>query len=198
MIDPACNDESGGHGLNVADTGPNRLGAGHDLRIDWMRRIPSATRIVPPFLLCLAILTAAVPAAQAGTATNTNLPEFRHGLENMRFVGEWTYEWETEPVEGLLIFEDGEFVSRGCLEWGYEPAPYYVRRDDEGLHFHARLPNPDHGTMWFRGVFDGEQLQVDVHWRKERWYWTLEQEYRFTGRPMDRAASPLAVDAGVE
>lgn len=127
--------------------------------------------------------------ATAGTGGNTSatqaLPEFRHGLENRRFVGTWTYEWNNETVDGVFIFQDGKFISQGCLEWGYEPAPYYVRRDDDGVRFFARLPNAEHRTMKFRGVFDGERLRADVHWKKERWYWTLEQSYRFTGKPVD-------------
>lgn len=134
--------------------------------------------------LCFLGMGPTAIASDAGTRS-ANPPGFRHELENTRFAGTWFYEWDEEPVEGVFIFDDGKFISQNCVEWGYEPAPYYVRHAADGVHFYARLPNPEHGPMEFRGVFDGNTLRADVHWKKERWYWTLEQRYRFTGKPID-------------
>lgn len=198
MIDGTRDRGMGGHAVFAGPRQPVRISAENGAGIGSPRGASSPVRVVfaLPVLLWIASVTGI--DARAGGDPDASLPDFRHGLENTRFVGEWTYEWATEPVEGLLIFRDGKFVSRDCLEWGYQPAPYYVRRDGDGVHFYARLPNPEHGTMWFRGVFDGERLRVDVHWKKERWYWTLEQRYRFTGRPVDHAASPAVMDSSIE
>ena len=104
----------------------------------------------------------------------------------MKFAGEFTYESGAEPDEDVLIFSDGMMTSRACIEWGYEPAPYWVREGPDGLHFWAMLESEEHGTIRFKGVFDGEQLQAHALWRKERWYWTIEQPMKFVGLPLER------------
>ena len=37
--------------------------------------------------------------------------------------------------------------------------------------------------MRYEGVFDGTQIKGTAYWKKARWYWTLEREYLFQGKP---------------
>lgn len=136
---------------------------------------------------CSAIVGVGPMAIGQEAAPRPTPLELRHSLEGMRFVGPLAIEGETDPSEDLLTFEDGRFSSRTCLQYGFAPAPYWVRRDAEGLRFRADLESPEHGTIRFEGVFDGTAMVATARWTKKRWYWTVEQTFRFTGRPSGRA-----------
>lgn len=109
-----------------------------------------------------------------------------NSLEGVRFVGPFGAEGEKAPKLDAFTFEDGNFSTASCLEWGFVPASYWLRRDADGLHFLAELKSPEHGTMRYEGVFDGRELTVVGYWKKERWYWTIERTYRGKGRPETR------------
>jgi hypothetical protein len=126
-------------------------------------------------------------AVAQSNAAKSNPPELDHALKGMEFVGRLTVEGETVPPDDVLSFQDGVFSSQTCLGFGFEPAPYWVRQDDDGIHFRSELKSPEHGTIEFQGVFDGERMVATAVWIKERWYWTIEQELQFTGRPSDQA-----------
>ena len=100
---------------------------------------------------------------------------------NVQFVGPFGAEDERNPKQDTFTFKDGKFVTGSCLEWGFSPAPYWLRQDATGLRFLAELESPEHGTMRYEGVFDGEKLSVVAYWKKERWYWTTERTYRGYG-----------------
>lgn len=129
-----------------------------------------------PALACF-VLVAVCTGAAAGELDLT------HTLEGKRFVGPLGPEGGSEPDEEMLVFHEGILTSKICVQYGFEPAPYWVREDEQGLHFYAELDSEDNGTAWFEGVFDGEEIQATVTWEKERWYWTVEQTLVFTGRP---------------
>jgi hypothetical protein len=132
-------------------------------------------------LLCL---VAASPTATAQSALST--PQtfaLENSLEGVRFVGPFGAEAESNPKQDTFTFKDGKFATGSCLEWGFTPAPYWLRRGADGLHFLAELESPEHGTMRYEGVFDGQKLTVTGYWKKERWYWTVERTYRGWGRP---------------
>ena len=56
----------------------------------------------------------------------------RMTLEGIKFVGPFGAEDETNPKQDTFTFKDGKFATGSCLEWGFTPAPYWVRRDDKG------------------------------------------------------------------
>jgi hypothetical protein len=105
----------------------------------------------------------------------------------MRFKGPLAVKGETDPPMDVLSFKDGRFSSKACHQYGFTSAPYWVRRDADGLHFLAELKSPENGTMRFEGTYDGGTLEATASWTKERWYWTIEQTFRFSGRPVPRA-----------
>ncbi len=131
--------------------------------------------LVSALLLC-AFTAAAEDPSQAAAKTTIE------SIGNKRFVGPMGVVGDPNPTEDVFIFKDGTFVSNSCLEWGFSPATYWVQKRADGLHFLAELTSPDHGKMRYQGVYDGSQIKGNVMWKKERWYWTIEREYRFTGR----------------
>ena len=114
---------------------------------------------------------------------NTQPHAIENSFEGVHFVGPFGAEDEKNPKRDTFAFKDGKFATGSCLEWGFLPAPYWVRRGPTGLQFLAELKSPDHGTMRYEGVFDGKKLTVVGYWKKERWYWTIARTYRGHGRP---------------
>lgn len=108
--------------------------------------------------------------------TNNNKP-----FEDIQFIGPFGAEDEKKPKQDTFTFKDGKFSTGSCLEWGFKPAPYWVRRDDKGIHFLAELESREHGTMRYEGTYDGKKLTVVGFWKKERWYWTMKATYRGHG-----------------
>jgi hypothetical protein len=139
-------------------------------------------------LLCVAIYCGfAGPSPVAigqETSSKPALPELTHGLQGLRFIGPLAAGSNKKLGKEVLTFKDGKFSSQLCLKLGFAPAPYWVRRDAQGLHFEAELRSPERGTMKFVGVFDGEAMSATALWTKKRWYWTIEQTLHFTGRPL--------------
>ncbi|MDX1757800.1 MAG: hypothetical protein R3175_17215 [Marinobacter sp.] len=81
-----------------------------------------------------------------------------------------------------LIFRDGRFISEACKEYGFEPAAYSVSQELGGVTFQATSVSPSHGTMVWRGSRNGDRMEAEVVWTKERWYWDIRREYRFEGQ----------------
>jgi hypothetical protein len=136
--------------------------------------------------IALLLATAFEPFRTSCMAQGASAPsgELVHGLQNMTFIGPLGVQNERNPADDVLSFESEKFSSRTCAEWGFSPAPYWVRRDAAGLHFHAELRSAEHGVMQFQGVFDGKELLATAVWKKVRWYWTVEQRFRFKGKPL--------------
>ena len=143
----------------------------------WRDRVSAVIRAG---LVCSLFLY--VSLTHAENAAPMDPAPLTDSIDDRRFVGPMGVVGEPDPSQDEFIFKDGTFVSRSCLDWGFSPAPYWVRKEADGLHFLAELTSPDHGQMRYQGVFDGQQIKGSVVWKKERWYWTIEREYRFTGR----------------
>ncbi len=126
------------------------------------------------------LITLIVFCVSVAFADDSSLSELH--LDNRRFIGPMGVQGDPNPPDDEFMFEDGKFVSKSCLDWGFSPARYWVRNEKDGLHFLAELSSPDHGEMRYEGVFDGQLIKGRVMWKKERWYWTIQREYRFTGR----------------
>jgi hypothetical protein len=148
----------------------------------WLRsRLTTAAALA---ILCCSFVGASTTAKGQEAGPRQGAVELKHGLQGARFAGSLRVQHQTEADAEVLTFKDGEFSSSVCLKYGYPPAPYWVRRDTEGLHFLATLRNPENGTIRFEGVFDGETMRATALWTKERWYWTVKQTLVFTGRPV--------------
>lgn len=143
------------------------------------------TAVALRIVVCCGFVGLGTAAVAQESVQRPASPGFTHGLQGMRFIGSLGVEHQTGEDEEVLTFEDGAFSSDVCLKYGYPPAPYWVRRDAEGLHFLANLENPGKGTIRFEGVFDGKGMRATALWTKERWYWTIEQTLVFEGRAFE-------------
>ena len=146
------------------------------------RRSPASVFAVFGIGLVLQIVTPGTAVAGDASAV-PQAPVIENSLEGLRFIGPFGAEEEADPKEDAFAFKDGKFSTASCLEWGFAPAPYWLRHTPSGLQFLAELQSPEHGTMRYEGVFDGKELTVVGYWKKERWYWTVERTYRGKGRP---------------
>ena len=137
--------------------------------------------------ICCGFAGLSLMAIGQETPSKPVLPELRHALQGLRFIGPLAVGGNMKLGKDVVTFKDGKFSSQLCLKYGFAPAPYWVRRDARGLHFEAELQSLEQGNMKFQGVFDGEAMSATALWTKERWYWTIEQKLRFTGRPLRHA-----------
>jgi hypothetical protein len=74
---------------------------------------------------------------------------------------------------------------------GFEPGAYWVRQSGDGIHFQGTLESEQSGEFRYTGVVRDKRIDVDIHWRKKRWYWTIDRRFRFVGR-LDQAEPPSA------
>ncbi|MDC0663938.1 hypothetical protein N6L25_15375 [Marinobacter sp. SS21] len=81
-----------------------------------------------------------------------------------------------------LIFRGGLFISEACKDYGFEEAAYTASRQDDRILFEATSVSPSHGRMVWHGVRQGDRLEAEVVWTKERWYWDIRREYQFLGQ----------------
>lgn len=81
----------------------------------------------------------------------------------------------------VLSFEDGQFISENCKPYGFTEAPYWIRFEGDSIHFLAEIVSPTHGTMRWKGVIQGDKIEGNVLWIRERWYWTVRRRWDFDG-----------------
>ena len=132
-------------------------------------------------LVCLIIIATDCFAADE-TSPAPDSAEPVTDFEGLSFIGPYGIEGEDDPGEDTFTFEDGLFTSKTCLQWGFAATPYWTKRTSDGLHFLVKLESPEHGTMYYEGVFDGREMNARALWKKERWYRTIERTYVFKGR----------------
>ena len=65
-------------------------------------------------------------------------------LDGMKFEGSLTEDGsEAAPFEETLIFENGEFLSKTCIPYGFGKAPYKATREGDKVKWSAVVPNSD-------------------------------------------------------
>lgn len=125
------------------------------------------------------VLAAASPAL----GDDPGQPLRTHGrLDGMRFVG--MFGPAQDPDEGredTLFFGDGHFWSGNCVPCGFAPGKYWIRYDGDAIHFRGVMESPARGRFTYLGVVRGGHLSASVNWHKERWYWTIDRDFRFEG-----------------
>jgi len=133
-----------------------------------------------------------VPKAQRHSGPRSLI--LKNDLQGMRFIGPLEVKGQPGSEDEVLTFKGGMFSSKVCLQYGYAPVPYWVRRDADGIHFFAKLEHPTNGTIRFEGVFNGRAMRASALWKKKRWYWTIEQTLLFEGHVSKK--NRLTVDPG--
>lgn len=104
-----------------------------------------------------------------------------HGrLDGMRFVGMFgPAQAPDDRKEDTLFFGDGHFWSANCVPCGFAPGKYWVRHEGDAIHFRGVMESPERGRFLYIGVVRDGRLSASVNWRKERWYWTIDRDFRF-------------------
>lgn len=119
-----------------------------------------------------------------------------HGpLDGRVYTGSFGPAGETADTPDTIGFRDGRFWSCHCAPMGFRPGEYWVRYVGEAIHFTGRMESDDSGTFDFTGVVRGEAVEVSLRWRKERWYWSIERDFRFTGTIRESASIALPPEA---
>jgi hypothetical protein len=92
----------------------------------------------------------------------------------------------------VLHFCDGYFRSENCVPCGFSPGRYKPWSTDKGVRFDGVLTSPDRGRFHYKGVVREGRVFARLMWRKERWYWTIDKDFRFEGVRAERSASVSA------
>lgn len=118
--------------------------------------------------------TATVDAAELGAAFASWSP-----LDGKRFDGEMlSGEGKVLSSKEKLVFQNGRFASEACKEFGFGEGPYWLRVENNKIHFIAETVSPTNGAMHWKGTITGGQVDASFVWTKKRWYWTIEREFR--------------------
>ena len=102
-------------------------------------------------------------------------------LDGKSFKGPTGEKGKKTHHEDVLVFKDGQFTSSMCFEYGFTGGPYTARAEGDLIHFEAETISPTHGKMNWKGTLQGDTMEVEYSWTKERWLWTTYREYWFKG-----------------
>ena len=90
-------------------------------------------------------------------------------LDCMKFEGSLTEDGSAAaPLEETLIFENGEFLSKACIPYGFAKAPYKATREGDRITWSAVVPNSDSKgdkAVWSGSVV-GDKLTGKMTWSK--------------------------------
>lgn len=133
------------------------------------------------FLIGAICLAAFFSGASRAMAEDRPMTETGAGpLDGMVFVGMIGSAEDPDYAEELH-FNNGYFWSKHCLSCGYMPGPYWVRIEGGTIHFRGELSRVDSSVFEYTGQVSDGKIEVDVRWRKERWYWSIDQMLYFAG-----------------
>lgn len=141
-----------------------------------LRRWLTAIRI------SVVVLIVSSPTLSGATEDNS-----AHGqLDGMAFKG-MLGPLENRDVPDVLYFKDGKFWSQSCTQLGFAPAPYWTRIVGNEVEFRGFLDSPERGRFSFLGRVNKDHAKVDINWRRDRWYWSIERQMRFEGTLSERS-----------
>ncbi len=143
---------------------------------------PFLTRTVGHFALTLAgLLALALIAAAEGTDPAAKHVVASRVLDGKKFAGPGGAKGRKPHHNDELVFEDGMFRSAQCEKWGFGAGPYTATIQGDTVHFRAETTSPTQGNLVWQGKVRGDTLEATFLWTKERWYWTIRNEYWFKG-----------------
>ena len=125
-------------------------------------------RTVAFISVVFAILASSAAAQDVRVADNSaaSAPAGQGPLDGMSFVGKIRPE-DNRDLDDELHFAAGQFWSKNCVACGYQPGPYWSRKDGGNIHFHGALQSADGGRFDYSGrVVGGHQPFDDQHVRR--------------------------------
>jgi hypothetical protein len=90
-------------------------------------------------------------------------------LDGMKFEGSLTEDGsQAAPFEETLIFENGEFLSKACIPYGFGKAPYKATREGDRIKWSAAVRNSDSegDKAGWSGSVVGDKLTGKMIWSK--------------------------------
>jgi hypothetical protein len=117
-------------------------------------------------------------------ATGADLPGGKAGLlDGKVFIGHVGPKGADANGEDELVFQNGKFLSTGCIRYGFAAAPYSASRQHDRILFEVETLSSRHGRIVWRGHVQGNQAEAVYVWTKDRWYWfDAHEENWFKGR----------------
>lgn len=146
------------------------------------------TRLFPA-----ALVAAAALLLVADAAGDPGSPPASGPLDGMIFAGR-IGPADDPDLDDHLYFENGRFWSGECVRCGFEPGVYWVRRTGSGIAFRGVLRSAHRGTFTYEGLVSGDTIEVSIHWRHERWYWTIDRDLRFVGKAVTGKAAGMTLE----
>lgn len=102
-------------------------------------------------------------------------------LDGFAFTGQTGEQGKGDHHSDTITFENGQFRSLDCENWGFGPAPYTATRSGDTYTFKAILRSADRGTLEWNGTIVGDTATAKFRWQHERWYWDIDRHYWFEG-----------------
>ena len=145
------------------------------------------------------MLVIGVLAVALGTALQPVLADqlggmtYRPLLDGMSFTGMLGPDGKPKDVADRFVFSNGTFVSKECkLRCNYPARPYFVHRAGDAVEFVSttRCPYKD-ATIEWQGTVKGDRIDGVATWTINRWYWTIEKRYEFSGQ-LDRPVPAIS------
>ena len=102
-------------------------------------------------------------------------------LDGKVFVGQSREKHIRAVKEDELSVMNGEFHSIGYGQRGFTKGVYTARAEEDKIYFEAETVNPKKGKIKWRGIVQGDAIEVNYHWSKKGWLSDTEKDYSFTG-----------------
>jgi hypothetical protein len=135
--------------------------------------------------VCIFLITTNAVAFAADSQSPVSTKH--RALDGLRFEGTTGEIGKGDDHHDEITFEDGQFRSLDCENWGFGAAPYTVEKDGNSYHFSATLVSDNRGVLEWKGTVTGDTATGTFRWLHERWYWTIDRQYWFKGT---RSAKP--------
>ena len=102
-------------------------------------------------------------------------------LDGKVFIGQYREKHRRSVKEDELRFVNGEFHSIRYGKKGFNNGVYTARADADKVYFEAETVNPKQGKIKWRGVVNGDSIEVNYHWSKKGWLSDTEKDYSLNG-----------------
>ena len=119
--------------------------------------------------------------ANTATFAATSADSKQDALDGLQFKGETGERGKGDHHEDTITFNEGQFRSIDCENWGFGSAPYSVKKEGNSYHFSATLLSPDRGKLEWKGTITGDTAEASFRWLHKRWYWNIDRQYWFKG-----------------
>ena len=157
-----------------------------------MARITTKSSVA--FIALALILVALWPIRAEVSEQTARSVEASHALDGQSFKGMFGPPDGSSDRADELHFRDGRFWSKNCVPCGFLPGPYRAWVTAEGTRFEGVLQSPERGRFLYQGLVKDGKVYARLNWRKERWYWTIDKDFRFEGVRAERSATVSVED----